>query len=186
MASDEVVECPRVSPSVAPGGPLPAVLARKGRLTMKPPRRIPDDDFGLSKMPNCSSLRWPVRYLVNAGQEEGLMPRKVLKVVLGVTAVLYSADILANPRLISRCLLQVDGKTYINGRCKFEPSEGGGFSIYGTNKWFAVINVYDGKVMVSWNNDEGFPASHAHDDLGPLSRDGACFVGQRAKVCAHN
>jgi hypothetical protein len=87
-------------------------------------------------------------------------------------------------RKISKCLLVVDGKSYIDGPCVFVPSTGGGFSIIGYNNWFAVVNVADGVASGSWNNDGGQPASHAQDELGSLVRSGACFVGPKARVCA--
>jgi hypothetical protein len=101
---------------------------------------------------------------------------------------IYAVENLDNPkaRKIPKCILEVEGKSYINAPCVFVPSDHGGFSIYGYNNWFAMIDVQDGIPSGRWNNDDGFPASHAQDELGPLVRKGACFVGPRSRVCAIN
>lgn len=88
-----------------------------------------------------------------------------------------------------RCLIEIGGKKYLNGRCNIEISSDGSFSI-GTgdrrraSRFFAYINKNeDGTAEGSWNGVHG--GSHAHDSLGTLRREGsACWVNSTAKICA--
>lgn len=91
-----------------------------------------------------------------------------------------------------RCILQVAGHTYLNGSCNVEIDADGSFSI-GTgddntkaSKWFAYVNVdstHPGTASGMWNGK--LAESHAGDDLGTLTRRGACWVNSGAKVCAY-
>ena len=81
------------------------------------------------------------------------------------------------------CSLQVNGKTYLNGTCKYDADQDGSFRLFG-DKYFLYLNTLDaGKAGVSWNGTS--QASHAQELLGEdFKRDGACWVGKKAKVCA--
>lgn len=83
-----------------------------------------------------------------------------------------------------RCLLVVDGKSYITGACRIEIDNGGSFQIYDLKKqgYFAYVNVSGNTAEGYWNEARG--ANHAHSPLGTLTRDGACWKNDRAKVCA--
>lgn len=87
-----------------------------------------------------------------------------------------------------RCTLQVDGKVYLNGMCNIEMEANGSFSIgmgdTTRSKYFASVDIDSatGVAHGMWNGKDA--DSHAHDDLGALKRKGACWVNQRAKVCA--
>ena len=94
-------------------------------------------------------------------------------------------------RKVRKCLMEVDGKTYINGPCNFaRHEEGGGFAIEGLNNRQIDRGIWPWSASVSaeggfWNNDGGYPASHQHDTFGgPMWREGACWVNARARVCA--
>lgn len=107
-----------------------------------------------------------------------------MKVLLSVAALLLGTSAYARP---AKCLLKVDGTTYIHGTCNYEPfNDGTGSFSIGTDDansdYFAYVNIYDGVANGSWNGVE--MASHAHEDLGPLTRSGACFENTRAKICA--
>jgi len=88
-----------------------------------------------------------------------------------------------------RCLIEVGGKKYLDGRCNIEISADGSFSV-GTgdrgrsSRFFAYVNKNeDGTADESWNSIRA--GSHAHDSLGPLRPEGsACWVNSAAKVCA--
>lgn len=84
-----------------------------------------------------------------------------------------------------RCLLVVDGRTYLNGSCPVELLPGGSFMVGAGRgaRYFAQVNV-DGKTDASgyWNEEPG--ATHAHSSLGNLRRNDACWVNDRAIVCA--
>ena len=104
--------------------------------------------------------------------------------------ILLALLTIATPALAlnGTCVIQVDGKTYLNGPCPITLEKGGDF-VAGSDgtkaaKYFAYvsINKETGKADGFWNGPDG--ASHAHDPLGELTRQGACWVNQRAKVCA--
>lgn len=84
-----------------------------------------------------------------------------------------------------KCLLVVDGRTYLNGPCPISVDADGSFSI-GTGpkpSFFAYVNVDPNGVGVgSWNEERG--ATHAHSSLGDLKRNGACWANAKAIVCA--
>ncbi len=84
-----------------------------------------------------------------------------------------------------RCLLVVDGKTYLNGVCKVELRSGGNFQILSPGKltYFANVSLSgDAQANGFWNEDMG--ANHAHTPLGILQRNDACWTNERAIVCA--
>ena len=90
---------------------------------------------------------------------------------------------------IGQCTLRVDGHTYLDGPCNIDLGTGGSFSIGTGNartgsRYFAYVNrdpdsgIADGY----WNGAPG--STHAHDPLGTLRREGACWMNERARVCA--
>jgi len=117
------------------------------------------------------------------------MSKSVMAIAAGFL-VLSAATATAKP--VSKCILKVDGKSYINGPCKYDPVPSwmgsGGFQIT-KDPWFADISIHEDEVIGWWNGDNVrgkiVPGSHAHSSLGPLHREGACFVGPRARVCAY-
>lgn len=93
----------------------------------------------------------------------------------------------AGETIVGKCLLEVLGKTYIDGRCPILMSPDGSFQIGASENepltYFATVtilgrNVGDGH----WNEESG--ASHAHTSLGTLHRNGACWENSMAKICA--
>lgn len=90
-----------------------------------------------------------------------------------------------NELIYGRCLLEVDGRKYINGRCAINLDmrngvQTGDFSIGtdGKSKYFAYVN--DAGRSATWNDG----ASHAHISLGILKKNGACWLNSNTKVCA--
>lgn len=88
---------------------------------------------------------------------------------------------------LGRCFLQVGQHIYLDGWCNIDRLGDGSFSI-GTgayrSRYFAYVLVdpATGRASGSWNGPQA--ASHAHDDLGELTRAGACWVNALARVCA--
>lgn len=86
----------------------------------------------------------------------------------------------------AKCLLEVGEIAYIDGPCDFDPDRrgDGSFKIMASDgMYFAYLNVEGAGVAVGyWNEEPG--ANHAHTPLGKLTRDGACWVGEGAKLCA--
>ena len=86
-----------------------------------------------------------------------------------------------------RCLIEVDGRTFLKGRCNIEIQPGGSFTVGIGDKsrsdYFASVNLGGyGTAQGYWN---GIGAeSHAHSDLGVLKRNGACWSNRRARICA--
>ena len=83
------------------------------------------------------------------------------------------------------CLLFVDGVEHIRAHCTFTPlDKDGSFQIMALNgSSFAYVNVTSkGVAEGHWNGGEY--ANHAHWPLGRLVRKDACWVNERASVCA--
>lgn len=88
---------------------------------------------------------------------------------------------------LGRCLLEVNGKKYIDGQCPINMESDGSFSIGAAESvppgYFAmVLIVSKGVAEGYWNEDEG--ANHAHSPLGELKYSGGCWTNETAKVCA--
>jgi hypothetical protein len=103
-----------------------------------------------------------------------------------------------------RCLYVVDGKQRIAGRCYYTISKGGGFHIDGPRQvyggvdtvdrgsdartysrdWWADVFKDDDGSWTGYGNEESIGSVHGEGPMfGPMRREGACFVGERAKVC---
>lgn len=81
-----------------------------------------------------------------------------------------------------RCLLVVDERTYMDGRCTNKINSDGSADIYG-DQFFALIDPpVDGLYTVTWN--EVADAPHADVALGQMVREGYCWSNERAKICA--
>jgi hypothetical protein len=86
-----------------------------------------------------------------------------------------------------RCLIIVDGRTYLKGTCNIRISPGGSFTVgvddERRSEHFAYVSL-DGAGIArgSWNGVDA--ESHAHDELGTLVRKGACWQNARARICA--
>ena len=86
------------------------------------------------------------------------------------------------------CLLQVNGKTHLDGSCQItNQHDRGSFSVGAggprRSKYFAYVVMENDGAHGYWN--ETPDSSHAHADLGMLKRHGACWVNERAKICAY-
>ena len=87
-----------------------------------------------------------------------------------------------------RCLIAVDGGTQLNGRCNIEIRADGSFTVgvgdKSRSKYFAYVDLDGGTDLAHgyWNGIEA--ESHAHEDLGMLKKNGACWQNARARICA--
>ncbi|MBD59268.1 MAG: hypothetical protein CL808_04000 [Citromicrobium sp.] len=72
---------------------------------------------------------------------------------------------------------------YIDEICEFSAyDESGSVQISGV-EYFAQVDIPgDGTAWGTWNGEAN--ATHAQTPLGDLTRDGACWVGEKARVCA--
>lgn len=84
--------------------------------------------------------------------------------------------------------MQVAGRIYLNSVCNVEIQRDGSFSIgigeTARSKYFAIVDVDAGSGTARgfWNGDEA--SSHAHEELGRLTNNGACWKNERARICA--
>ena len=88
---------------------------------------------------------------------------------------------------MGRCLLEVGGRKYIDGRCPINMSPDGSFTIGAAESvpltFFAAVRITGKKLAEGhWNEEEG--ANHAHTPLGALRFDRGCWQNETAKVCA--
>jgi len=109
-----------------------------------------------------------------------LVPIVTFLVLLGAVNPIFAAP--------GRCTLQVDGRMYLNGICNVENQPDGSFTVgmgeSSRSKYFASVDIdkATGTARGTWNGKNA--ESHAADDLGTLTRRGACWVNAHAKVCA--
>ena len=81
-----------------------------------------------------------------------------------------------------RCILEVDGKTYMSGRCYYEMADDGSFEIHpaSNTNLYAQVSFFKGVAKGHWNDSFG---ADFQGDLGILKRRGACWVNKRARIC---
>ncbi len=94
-----------------------------------------------------------------------------------------------DPDVVSRCLLEVRGRAYLDQPCRVIFAPGGSFTLNAAREgeslpdYFAYVSVEaEGVADGSWNETPG--ATHAHAPLGDLTRSGACWTNAEARVCA--
>ncbi|MBC9032687.1 SHOCT domain-containing protein [Sphingomonas sp. JC676] len=84
-----------------------------------------------------------------------------------------------------RCSLTIKGITYLNGACDIVLAEDGSFDVFehfGQPGYFAKV-IRDGAMAQGyWNGARD--SDHAQDELGELTRSGACWKNATAKICA--
>lgn len=84
------------------------------------------------------------------------------------------------------CVLEVEGKPYIDGQCSFErlSRDDGSFKIMGAaGDYFAYVYVEgENRATAHWNEIAG--VNRAHTPLGALTRDGACWISDTVRICA--
>ena len=86
----------------------------------------------------------------------------------------------------AQCLLQVDGRVFMKGRCNYEQLDGGSFAIgtAGDGQPASPYFAYAFPGTSYWN---GSPqSSHAQDPLPGLYREGACLRNRSGstRLCA--
>ena len=109
--------------------------------------------------------------------------------ILAGLALALAAPAIAAP-VRGRCLIEVGGRKYLDGTCPTQESDGMltvgvGVGRLKPTKFYAYVNINDdgNTARGTWNGIGA--ASHAHDELGELKREGsACWVNSTAKVCA--
>ncbi len=87
---------------------------------------------------------------------------------------------------LPRCLLEVDGKTYVDGPCSFWREDVlGSFAISTFYRevgyYTAVVLVGTDKAFGHWNKEPG--SALLKGKLGYLRRDGDCWVNENARLC---
>lgn len=117
--------------------------------------------------------------------------RKVQVLAIGLLSTLLIANAETTPQeelgagantQSKQCLLEVKGKKYIDGICKYEADPDGSFRIFG-KEYFVYFNTFnDGTAGASWNADP--KSTHAQAPLGEdFKRDGNCWSNQETKIC---
>lgn len=115
-------------------------------------------------------------------------------VTLATLTIAIAASLAAVPAQAfwAKCLLQVDGKRLLNGRCNVEIDPDGSFTIGvgDTRKtrttFFAYANVIDGdRNKIEGRFNSGPQSYHAENDLGTLTYDSKseCWINKLGKIC---
>lgn len=111
--------------------------------------------------------------------------------ILIMAFICSSAMSIEEPKpFLGKCLFEVLGKKLINKQCKITIESDGSFTIYEITRgeslgYFAMVQIDpDNKATASgyWNGARG--SSHAHDELGLLMKNGACWSNEKSKICA--
>lgn len=122
-------------------------------------------------------------------------------------SLVYSVHMKAEAKT-AKCYFAVSGTTYINGPCRFEFMDGNGSFSFDDMRLKTRCGVYDlgprecsgaarlitqkgtfgqlrvtspGRGKIYWN---GGAATHAHGEISPVTRIGACWQNSSAKLCA--
>ncbi len=110
--------------------------------------------------------------------------------ILTLAALLLSAvpAAAAEETLTAKCLLEIDGETYLSGPCPVVLDEEGSFTLGADGKtdpegYFATVLV-SGKDVADAYWNEAPASTHAQGSLGEVTRHGACWSSARAKICA--
>ncbi|MBK4217333.1 hypothetical protein JJJ17_15490 [Paracoccus caeni] len=108
-----------------------------------------------------------------------------LGLALSLTSI-FPTDAKAQDRSrLVQCKLVVDGQEFIGSQCRFTPQgRDGSFMIMsGNGQYFAMVSIdQPGRATGFWNEEPY--ANHAHTGLGTLTQQDACWVNERASVCA--
>ena len=81
-----------------------------------------------------------------------------------------------------RCRLVVDGVRHIEGQCDVALLADGSFKIVATNGYAAMVDREGSTAQGSWNGDP--ESMYLGEELGNLTRRGACWVNERTEICA--
>jgi hypothetical protein len=92
----------------------------------------------------------------------------------------------ADEKIRGECLLEVSGVKSIDGKCDIRLSPGGSFQVssIGKDLHFAIVNLDDDKRVATANWNGVVPESRAHEQLGQMTRTGACWRNAEARICA--
>lgn len=119
------------------------------------------------------------------GWKKALYLAIFLILVLPIFVSLSFADNEANN---NGCLIEVDAVVYDTNPCNFYDHDGDvlrfGKHFEDGGYWVYILSEGDGLAdMVYWNGEAG--ASHAHNSLGLMKREGSCWMNERAKLCVY-
>lgn len=83
--------------------------------------------------------------------------------------------------IFGKCLLEISGEIYINGRCKIIQKEA--FLVLGTKDWFGDKD----RAIIEYNNSKSVrdTAYWNFKELGELYHKGACWTNTQTKICTY-
>lgn len=82
------------------------------------------------------------------------------------------------------CVFKLQGRDLINGPCYYLMESDGSFRFANNQNMsdvWGMVNVDGQSGMAHWNGGDG--ASHAHNDIGEVTRDGACWQNDVSRIC---
>jgi hypothetical protein len=136
------------------------------------------------------------------------MQKLSVAVLLACISLMVTTESPAAKAKTAKCYFAVNGKTFINGACNFEFMNGDGSFSFDDMKLKTKCLSYDlgpgqcstastgvtrkgtfgqlvitspGRAKIYWN---GGNAIHAHGEISPVTRNGACWQNNQAKLCA--
>ncbi|WP_157970155.1 hypothetical protein [Pelagibacterium sediminicola] len=112
--------------------------------------------------------------------------------IAAVAVVFFCTVVPASAEQISRCVLEVYSATFLDEPCNFASGPDGSFTMGVGNTeedvslYFVYLNVDEDDPNAAFAYWNGFPPENrAHDQLGALEREGACWVNEFVRVCAY-
>jgi hypothetical protein len=103
---------------------------------------------------------------------------------LGVLAVMAAIPTTEQASAFT-CHLSVGTTVFTDGPCQYEEDVDGSFRFFDakSDRMFIYVEMDgDGTALGYWPGPAG--GTHAHDNLGILTRSGACWFNEVARVCA--
>jgi hypothetical protein len=106
-----------------------------------------------------------------------------------IAAGLLCIGVQAATAFPGECLLEITGRSYLNGTCNIVLQEGGSFTIGRGDRQHrsrhsaaVVLDPQEGVAYGHWNGRDA--KGPMDQELGALTRQGGCWINDHAKVCA--
>ncbi|AWN45162.1 hypothetical protein DK419_01480 [Methylobacterium terrae] len=112
--------------------------------------------------------------------------RQFLAVPAAIVLTVAAVPLLAAP-VTRGCFLSVDGRVLVDRPCDVDAMADGSFTFNTADRGGQVDYVAfvsrtgPATAQASWNGERG--ATHADAPLGPVRREGACWVNTRTRLC---
>jgi hypothetical protein len=105
--------------------------------------------------------------------------------MLRVCSTLFLTTFMGGQAQAFTCLLEVGGVVFADGTCEYDEDSDGSFRFFDDSnpRMFVYVTMNGTDTALGyWPGPLG--GTHAHNNLGTLRRDGACWTNEQVAVCA--